>query len=158
MTAAVVAALAGVLAVGVVLVRRIRRGHVVVTVDGESMLPALSPGDRVLVRRGSAGLVAGAVAVVGEPDAGTGWRGSVPLDGGLLGRGWYIKRVVATAGARYPAQVGLRGTVPPGHIALLGDHASSSDSRDHGPCPEHQVLGVVVRRLAPVRRGPGDPG
>ncbi|WP_147453910.1 S24/S26 family peptidase [Nocardiopsis sp. Huas11] len=157
MTAGAVLALAAV-AIGVAAVRRIRRSYVVVTVDGESMLPTFSPGDRVLVRRGLSGVAPGSVAVVKEPDLETGWSGSAPLDGAVKGQGWYIKRVVATASTRYPTEVGLLGSVPPGHVALLGDHVRSSDSRHHGPCPEHQILGVVVRRLSPRAGNPADLG
>lgn len=133
---------------------RLRRRYVVVTVRGTSMAPTYRPGDRVLVRRGVSGVAADDVVVVGEPDPVTGWRGAAPLDGRVAGRGWYIKRVVAVGGDRYPVEVGLQGTCPRGHVALLGDNVLSSDSRVHGPCPEGQVLGVVVRRMAPAS---GDP-
>ncbi|WP_306368056.1 S24/S26 family peptidase [Nocardiopsis sp. CC223A] len=135
----------------------LRRRYVVVTVQGRSMAPTYRPGDRVLVRRGRSGVSAGDVVVVGEPDRETGWRGSPPLDGRVAGRGWYIKRVVATAGDRYPVEVGLRGACPAGHVALLGDNVLSLDSREHGPCPEHQILGVVARRMA-AAGGPGAAG
>ncbi|CAL9339157.1 hypothetical protein SUDANB121_00242 [Nocardiopsis dassonvillei] len=128
---------------------RLRGAYVVVTVDGQSMAPALAAGDRVLVRRGRRGLERGAVVVVGRPREGTGWREAAPPARRVAASGWYIKRVAATAGERYPAAVGIDGTVPAGHLALLGDNTGSIDSRHHGPCPEHQVLGVVVRRLAP---------
>ncbi|MFI6574679.1 S24/S26 family peptidase [Nocardiopsis sp. NPDC050513] len=146
------AASAAVLAVAVVAAAavawRLRRGYVVVTVDGESMAPAFAPRDRVLVRRGRDGVERGAVVVVGLPSAESGWRGSAPLGPDVPGEGWYIKRVAATAGERYPDAVGLDGNVPPAHVALLGDNIGSIDSRHHGPCPEHQILGVVVRRMS----------
>lgn len=132
----------------------LRRRYVVVTVRGTSMAPTYRPGDRVLVRRAPSGVAADDVVVVGEPDPVTGWRGSAPLDRRVTGRGWYIKRVVAVGGDRYPVEVGLRGTCPRGHVALLGDNVLSSDSRDHGPCPEEQILGVVVRRMASAPGGP----
>ncbi|WP_017585988.1 S24/S26 family peptidase [Nocardiopsis ganjiahuensis] len=132
----------------------LHRHYVVITVQGTSMTPTYRPGDRVLVRRGLSGLVTGDVVVVGEPDPVTGWRESDPLDGMVTGRRWYIKRVVAMGGDRYPVEVGLRGTCPRGHVALLGDNVLSSDSRDHGSCPENQILGVAVRRMTPA---PGEP-
>lgn len=141
---------------------RLRSRYVVITVRGTSMEPTYRPGDRVLVRRGVSGMAADDVVVVGEPDPVTGWRGAAPLDGRVTGRGWYIKRVVALGGDRYPVEVGLRGACPRGHVALLGDNVLSTDSRVHGPCPEGQVLGVVVRRMASVSGGPeaagGSPG
>lgn len=137
----------------VAAVWRLRRRYVVVTVEGRSMEPTYRPGDQVLVRRGRSRVSVGDVVVVGEPDRETGWGESLPLDGRVTGRGWFIKRVVATAGTRYPVEVGLRGTCPPGHVALLGDNALSLDSREHGPCPEHQILGVVARRMATTSEG-----
>ncbi|MFD6443884.1 S26 family signal peptidase [Promicromonospora sp. NPDC060204] len=40
------------------------------------------------------------------------------------------------------------GTVPSGHVVLLSDNPRGSDSRRWGPCPEHQVLGRVARRMS----------
>ncbi|MEU0491222.1 S26 family signal peptidase [Nocardiopsis sp. NPDC006139] len=127
----------------------LRGAYVVVTVDGQSMAPALAAGDRVLVRRGRRGLERGTVVVVGRPSRESGWRDAAPLGRRVAAQGWYIKRVAARAGEDYPAAVGIDGPVPAGHLALLGDNTGSIDSRHHGPCPEHQVLGVVVRRLGP---------
>ncbi len=133
---------------------RLRRRYVVVTVQGRSMEPTYRPGDRVLVRRGRSRVGAGDVVVVGEPDRETGWHGALPLRRGVAGRGWFIKRVVATPGTRYPVGVGFGGTCPPGHVALLGDNVLSLDSRDYGPCPEHQILGVVARKMSATSQGP----
>lgn len=77
-----------------------------------------------------------------------GWHGNTPATRDLDASGWYIKRVVALPGDRMPDRVkGFGDRVPAGHIIVIGDHPLSGDSKQHGPCPIHQVLGVVVRRM-----------
>ncbi|MCK8435624.1 hypothetical protein G3I77_22145 [Streptomyces sp. D2-8] len=126
----------------------IQRSFVAVTVNGLSMSPAFETGDRVLIRRGSRGLRKGRVVVVVRPDIETGW-GSKPLeDRDVDANRWYIKRAVALSGESFPEQMKKDGVVPAGHILVIGDNPRSVDSKQHGPCPTHQVLGVVVRRLA----------
>ncbi|MEU9606426.1 S26 family signal peptidase [Streptomyces sp. NPDC048057] len=129
---------------GVALVAwRVRRRYVTVTVRGPSMEPALTHGDRVLIRRGARGLRRGDIVVVAQPDLETSWRQRPPVTGDLAATEWFIKRAVALAGDPFEG-----APVPPGHLAAVGDGPYSDDSRNHGPCPVHQVLGVVVRRLA----------
>ncbi|GLH98695.1 S24/S26 family peptidase [Phytohabitans aurantiacus] len=125
----------------------LRRTYVAITVAGLSMSPTLVTGDRVLIRRGAGGLRRGRIVVVARPDRETGWRHNPPVDG-LRGTGWYIKRAVALAGDQYPEGVGSGGTVSEGHLVLLGDNPRSFDSKQYGPCPRNQILGVMVRRLS----------
>ena len=126
----------------------IQRSFVAVTVKGLSMSPTFETGDRVLVRRGTRGLRKGRVVVVVRPDIETGW-GRNPLgDRDVDANRWYIKRAVALSGDRWPENLEKDGVVPAGHVLVIGDHFRSVDSKQHGPCPTHQVLGVVVRRLA----------
>ncbi|RJL20820.1 S26 family signal peptidase [Bailinhaonella thermotolerans] len=130
-----------------------RRRYAVVTVDGESMSPALRPGDVALVRRVRPSSVRrGQVVVFAErppPEV----AALVPRD-----RAWAVKRVAAVPGDRLPpgvpASPGQPGPapsgalVPPAHLAVLGDNASRShDSRHYGCLPYAQVRGVVVREL-----------
>lgn len=137
------------------LLGHVRRRYVVVVVDGESMAPAYAPGDRVLVRRESRAPARGDVVVVRKPDVTYGWPaapdGSDP--GVPVGRRWLLKRVAATGGDAWPTAVGRaarggRETVPSGHVVLLSDNPRGSDSRRWGPCPEHQVLDRVTRRVS----------
>ncbi|MFC8722411.1 S26 family signal peptidase [Kitasatospora sp. NPDC057198] len=157
--AAPVALLLGAVAVPVgavaVLLRRVRRGSVVVTVDGSSMVPALRDGDVVLVRRcGAAGLLPGRLVVVEcpvPPAARPNW--SWPdADEPPERRRWMVKRLAALPGQPWPPScTGRGGTVPDGAVAVLGDNpAASTDSRQMGAVPVDRVLGVVVRRLAPA--------
>jgi signal peptidase I len=134
MTVIVLAAAAGLGLAG--LVTWLRRRWVLVTVDGQSMVPALAPGDRVLVRRiPPAAVRIGEVVVVEEPVGGR-W-GTPPLAGGAApgaARRWIVKRVVAR--------------VPPGQVVLLGDNRlDSCDSRNFGLVPDDRILGSVRRVL-----------
>jgi len=126
----------------------VRRNFVVITVDGMSMSPALYPGQKVLVRRGVAGVSRGRIVVVAEPDPETGWSGPPPKEVDLAGEGWCIKRVAAVSGEPFPARLGRHGQVPDGHVIVLGDHPRSRDSVQYGPCPIDRVLGVQVRKLS----------
>jgi signal peptidase I len=70
---------------------------------------------------------------------------------GLAERQWVIKRVAATRGDPVPEPVrpvvADAALVPPGMLVVLGDNASSADSRTWGFCSADSVLGTVVRQL-----------
>jgi signal peptidase I len=125
----------------------VQRNFVAVTVNGLSMSPTYDSGDRVLIRRGIRGLRRGQIVVVARPDRETGWDRSPLLSRDVDTTRWYIKRAVALGGDRYPLEVSSEGVVPAGHLVVIGDNPVSVDSKQHGPCPAHQVLGVVVRKL-----------
>ncbi len=140
------------------LVMRLRRRAAVVTVDGDSMWPAFTSGDRVLVRRtGANQLRPGQVVVVEQPGQDGDWPS--PLCGPVDRRQWVIKRVAAVPGdprpeaclpttAKFP-----EAQVPAGKLVLLGDNAAwSHDSRQIGYFPAERLLGVVVRGMEDGRR------
>lgn len=122
----------------------LRRRYAVVVVDGESMLPTLRPGDRVLVRRTRPDLLrSGQVVVLGDPRR---WRARRD--------GLTIKRVVALPGEPVPASLAttwppaMGAPVPPDWIVVLGDNVTASlDSRQCGPIGLDRVRAVVVRSL-----------
>lgn len=125
----------------------LRRRYVLVSVSGASMEPAYRSGDRVWVRRATAGEArAGQVVVVRLPHPETGEAGAQP---------WSIKRVAAAPGDPVPED-GVPGwepgaRVPPGCLVVHGDNAGDSyDSRHCGHVPGDRLLGLVVRRVGPV--------
>ncbi|GAA1548545.1 S26 family signal peptidase [Dactylosporangium maewongense] len=117
------------------------RRFVVVTVDGGSMLPAFTDGDRVLVRRAALGRVRTGDVVVMRHTPGPHTIYHV------------IKRAVAVPGDpvprdRVPPLADVpEPTVPSGKLVLLGDSPISTDSRHYGYAEERHLLGVVVRRM-----------
>ena len=90
-----------------------------VDVVGESMLPTLRPGDRLVVQYG-AHVAPGALVVVRRPD-----RQSLLV----------VKRV--------------RERRKSGWIVIGDNPDQSNDSRDFGPVPDSLIEGVVVARLWP---------
>jgi signal peptidase I len=118
----------------------IRRRWLVATVVGNSMLPTMRPGDRVLVRRRRA-VAVGDVVVIHSPTR---------AGGGASDPTRMVKRVSGLEGDRLPDPPG--GVVPPGMIAVLGDNGGY-DSRTFGPLPCDLVIGVVVRSLPANRKG-----
>jgi signal peptidase I len=142
------------LAVAVLAIGLVRRRLAVVEVAGPSMKPALSSGDRVLVRRAAMSeLRRGLIVVVERPQPDGSWAGSSP--GWPPGsREWLIKRVAALPGDHRPADVPSPGAdpddgvVPPGMFVVLGDNAAwSHDSRVIGCVPAERLLGVMLRPL-----------
>ncbi|GLW68321.1 hypothetical protein Kpho02_06200 [Kitasatospora phosalacinea] len=139
------------------LLRRVRRRSVVVSVEGSSMVPTLHDGDVVLVRRcGPAGLASGRLVVVEcpvPPVARADWSWPA-ADEPPERRRWMVKRLAALPGQPWPPScTGRDGVVPDGAVVVLGDNpAASSDSRQMGAVPVERVLGVVVRRLVAGRR------
>ena len=126
----------------------VRRQFVAITVEGMSMSPALYDGEKVLIRRGIRGLQPGRIVVLSRPDPVSGWRHNPPAGRDLDATSWYIKRVVAVGGEPYPKGVSRSGLVPSGHVVVVGDHPHSEDSKQHGPCPIDQILGIQVRKLS----------
>ncbi|MFI7688752.1 S26 family signal peptidase [Nonomuraea sp. NPDC049655] len=140
-----IAGFAGFAALLVVVAFVARRRLAVVTVRGESMVPALRPGDRLLVLRGKA-VRRGQVVVLEPIGPGMRWRdGPLPE---VAAADWVVKRVAALPGEPVPPQCpGLPATVPPGKLVVLGDGEVSADSRLWGLVPADRVLGVVLRTL-----------
>jgi signal peptidase I len=133
-------------AVLLVSLLRLRRGLVAVTVRGDSMVPALRSGDRVLVRRTPLrALTPGSLVVFARP------RAPRP--------GWMIKRIIAVPGdviprREVPALWGHPGDHVPAHrLVVLGDNPDESyDSRHFGYVRADAVLGVVERVLVSARQ------
>lgn len=129
---------------------------VTVAVHGWSMYPAYADGDKLLARRRSArrsrAARAGSVVVVPRPDEQHGWREHPYPSMGT--DGYFVKRVLASPGDEVPGELlaavdGRPGDrVPPGMLLIVGDHPLSRDSRQHGYCPAHLVVAVVVCRLS----------
>ncbi|OKI15944.1 hypothetical protein A6A08_09445 [Nocardiopsis sp. TSRI0078] len=123
------------------------RGRVFVTeVFGESMLPTLCHGDRMLAVRAGRNTVftPSQLVVLSDPEAPV-----VRDERNRRRRNYLVKRVVAVAGEPLPEGVAhVTGTVPEGHLVVMGDNLGRSrDSRDFGPVPAHRVVGTVLRRL-----------
>jgi signal peptidase I len=135
---------ASVLAAGVAMLM-LRRSFVVVAVSGDSMLPTLRPGDRVLVRRVPLHRVdRGQLVVVAPPADLPRQPGDPP---------WLVKRAVALPGDPVPGEIEMLrglgdGRVPPGKLLILGDNTGRSyDSRRAGYFRAESLLGVVIRTL-----------
>ncbi|GAA1006048.1 MULTISPECIES: S26 family signal peptidase [Nocardiopsidaceae] len=120
----------------------------VAVVSGESMLPTLRHGDRMLSARTHRGTVIAPRQLVVLSDPQT----PVIRDERNRRRPNYlVKRVAAVAGDPLPRGVAGDeggGTVPEGFVVVLGDNRDSSlDSRGFGPVPVSRVVGTVLRRL-----------
>ncbi|MQA25260.1 MAG: S26 family signal peptidase [Micromonosporaceae bacterium] len=121
----------------------LRRNLLLVAVNGLSMEPTLRSGDRVLVRRRSADLLAVGDIVLLTPPASPA--------GAASRRGPHLKRVAALPDDPIPP--GIRGPageraarVPPGHLVVLSDNPMGTDSRNWGLCPAGGVTGVMLFR------------
>lgn len=121
----------------------LRRSMMVVTVDGNSMLPTLRDQDKVLLVRRPLVPVARGSVVVG--------RSPVPDLSVSPEPYQFMKRVVAVAGE---AVDGAGPVVPAGHVWVRGEVEFSQDSDTWGPVPVSSLLGVVLRW--PVLRGTVD--
>jgi signal peptidase I len=133
--------LAWIAAVLVVLVAArywIRRTWLVVTVHGQSMIPTLRDGQRVVARlRLRAPLVCGDVIVFAlRPEQVDPARPDDPVH--------RVKRVAAIAGDPVPAWLPCDvSRVPDDHVVIVGDNPQSEDSRQLGFIHRQSVLGVV---------------
>jgi signal peptidase I len=143
----------------VLIVVLLRRGYLVITVDGRSMEPAYRCGDQVLIRRRSLRRIRTGQVVVGRYP-----QRSDPYDIPGVPREdialvlpesrLFVKRVAARPGdpvprAQVPALRAVSETVvPPGRLVVLGDNSAISyDSREFGYVHADQIIGVLIRRM-----------
>jgi signal peptidase I len=136
----------------------LRTSLLLVTVQGESMAPALHQGNRVLVLRSwLAGRPHKGQVVVISPPGEPFMKGTAHL---------YMKRVVAVAGDAFSAPLHINTNalkedealqessqvkcwhIPPRHVFVCGDNRQYSiDSRSWGPLPLDNIHGIVLRKL-----------
>lgn len=136
-----------------------------VEVAGDSMAPALLPGDFLLLRRGPPPRTGAFGQIVATPDprAAAGERLLLKRIVGLPGEALRVGGGVQVNGRRL-LEPYAHGNDPPAQhrgvqrlgadsYFLLGDHrAASTDSRDFGPVPSARLQGTAVLRYWPPRR------
>lgn len=108
----------------------LRSRYLLVTVRGDSMMPALRPDTRVLARLGGRYRTGSVVVFRRQAEF-------VDL---------MIKRVAARAGEPVPEDFRAAvadGVVPAGHLLVRGDNPASSDSRTFGYVRESAVVGSI---------------
>lgn len=133
----------------------LRRNRVLVSVDGSSMEPTYSDGDRLLLRRTRTASVhkGQIIAVAPEHVTDSDSPQIIPAETVAEGSLWYIKRVAAAPGDPVPTGVGALSDkvgelVPSGSLIILGDNpAESHDSREEGFVDAHRLRGIVIRRF-----------
>jgi hypothetical protein len=122
----------------------------VVRVFGEGMLPAVKPGDRLVIHRTRySRLRVGMITVVRPPGGGPPQRRTLRLAGAPFSLA--VKRVCAIAGDEIPdamraAALGL-DIVPPRMLLVSADNPLGNDSRQWGLVSKDRVLGTMVRNL-----------
>ena len=134
----------------------------IVTVDGESMLPTVHPGDWLFSysflytpKQGDIvavsesisyerNLIKRIIATEGQTVDIDPERGVVLVDGVALDEPYTASPTFETGTLRFPM------TVPEGHVFLMGDNRNfSTDSRVIGPVDERYIMGKTVLRLFP---------
>lgn len=132
-----------------------------ITVNSASMEPTIAAGSMVWLDKASprlSAIHAGDLVVFREPEVGERRNGSIVLKRVVAGEGQtvavldgvlYVDGLPATE--PYVDQRSIDGvyfgtvTVPAGALFVLGDNRETSiDSRDFGPIPASEVLGIVL--------------
>jgi signal peptidase I len=132
MTAGRAAFVGAALSAGFLALAWARRNLIMITVRGDSMMPAYAHGQRLIVRRGRCR--AGEVVVFRPPSA------------QIYDVDWLVKRAVAVAGDPVPADLreqAATGVVPAGQLLVRSDAPDGLDSRRLGLIDDRDVLGVV---------------
>jgi signal peptidase I len=134
----------------------LRSRYAVVRVRGNSMLPTLRPGDRLIARHGAHGpLRVGMIIVVIRPTAPLMRHDGSPMEPRPSTPHWVIKRVAALPGDSVPdsmqAQAGGATVVPEKMLLVSADNPRGSDSRIWGFIDMDRVFGPVIKGLAAPR-------
>lgn len=140
-------------ALGALAFVRMARRRVVVEVRGDSMMPTLQDGERLVARRYTGGPIAvGDIVIFARPPLRFEFMVSENQGAGLAQ--WWVKRVAAGPGDPVPASVSAAAPgldrVPPGMLVVLGD-SFGLDSRAFGLLRTDLILGVA-RRPGPGAR------
>lgn len=136
----------------------IRRGLLLVDVDGRSMAPAILDGDRVLVlRTGVVILRRGWMVLASPPPPWDQYAQSPISECAGAGTPWVLKRLAARPGDPFPQStlpgatgrdaLTNRGPVPHHSYFLLGDAPACEDSRTWGCVPAANIVGPVILRI-----------
>lgn len=142
-----------------------RRGWMRVEVAGESMAPALQPGDFLVLRRGAPDPARAFGQVVATRDPRpegdrrlllkrvVGLPGeALRVGGGVQVNGRVLLEPYAHGETPYEQHRGIN-RLGADEYFLIGDHrGASTDSRDFGPVPASAIEGVAVLRYWPPER------
>ncbi len=142
-----------------IALHRARRTLLAVEVAGESMLPALRPGEFLLVRRGLPAPAEGQIAYLHTSDGRPLLKRIVGLPGESLRVGSHVEvngsALIEEYAAGTSAPADFRGVnrLGPDEYFVLGDNrAASTDSRHFGPVPAPSIEGVAWLRYWPISR------
>lgn len=137
-----------------------------VDVDGSSMTPTLTHGDKLYVNRFMYDPEVGDIIILHPPHSYdtpyvkriialegqvvniNPYQGTVSVDGEILDEPYTTGPLSSGGNLTYPY------TVPEGHVFVLGDNRTpggSSDSRNIGPIPVQNIMGKAIFRILPFK-------